>query len=41
METKKPEEGAKVVKERLWEALQANWKIWPLAQAVNFSVIPL
>ena len=28
------------VKSKLWLTLLANWKIWPLAMLINFSVIP-
>lgn len=29
------------IKEQWWDTLKTNWRVWPLFQAVNFSVVPL
>ena len=41
MEGKSIEEGKLSVKEKLWPSLLVNWKIWPLVQFLNFSLIPV
>ncbi|GFH23205.1 40S ribosomal protein S17, partial [Haematococcus lacustris] len=28
------------VKEKLWPVMLANWAVWPLANAINFAIIP-
>ena len=28
------------VKDKLWPTIVTNWKIWPLAMLINFSIIP-
>eukprot|EP00614_Pseudopedinella_elastica_P001028 CAMPEP_0172600888 /NCGR_PEP_ID=MMETSP1068-20121228/21047_1 /TAXON_ID=35684 /ORGANISM="Pseudopedinella elastica, Strain CCMP716" /LENGTH=171 /DNA_ID=CAMNT_0013401693 /DNA_START=233 /DNA_END=748 /DNA_ORIENTATION=- len=33
--------GAEKVKVDLWPTLLANWKLWPVANAFNFAVVPL
>lgn len=35
------QKGIKDCKEKLWETLQANWKIWPLASTINFWFMPV
>jgi protein Mpv17 len=35
------DKGVKVWKEKMWETLQANWKIWPIASTVNFWFMPV
>lgn len=29
------------VKEKMWPTLRVNWVVWPVVQAVNFSLVPL
>ena len=41
MEGKTLEDGKKSVKEKMWPSLLVNWKIWPLVQFLNFSLIPV
>ena len=40
MESKDPQKALKLREEKIFETLVANWKIWPLAQLINFSLIP-
>jgi protein Mpv17 len=32
---------ATIMRNRLWECQLMNWKIWPAAQLINFSIVPL
>ena len=36
-----PGKGIVQIREKIWETLVANWKIWPLAMTVNFYLMPL
>lgn len=33
--------GVQKVREKLWETLVNNWKIWPLAITINFRFVPV
>ena len=33
--------GVAVCREKLWETLLGNWKIWPIASTVNFWFMPV
>eukprot|EP01027_Heterolobosea_sp_BB2_P010923 GEZU01015953.1.p1 GENE.GEZU01015953.1~~GEZU01015953.1.p1 ORF type:complete len:130 (-),score=37.44 GEZU01015953.1:89-478(-) len=36
----KPEEAPLRIQEKLWPTLTTSWKIWPIAQYINFNYIP-
>ena len=38
MEGKEPQEK---LQKAYWDALRANWMVWPVVQGVNFWVVPL
>lgn len=33
--------GIVAVKEKLWETQVANWKLWPAAHLITFTIIPM
>jgi hypothetical protein len=33
--------GIIAIKEKLWETMLANWKLWPAAQLITFTLIPM
>lgn len=35
------QKGVQVWKDKIWETLQSNWKIWPLASTINFWLMPV
>ncbi|KAL4504130.1 hypothetical protein ABPG72_020968 [Tetrahymena utriculariae] len=35
------EKGITSIKEKSFETMIANWKLWPAAQMINFSVVPI
>lgn len=41
MEGRSTSEVGQKFQEMYWPALVANWKVWPIAQAVNFKLMPL
>ena len=41
LEGKRIEDGVDSVKNKTWPTLIASWKIWPLVQLINFSLIPV
>ena len=36
-----PMKGVGLIRDKLWETLVANWKIWPLAMTFNFWLMPM
>lgn len=41
MEGRSTSEVGQKFREMYWPALVANWQVWPIAQAVNFKLMPL
>jgi Mpv17 / PMP22 family len=35
-----PDRAVKDVTEKLWPTTLASWRLWPVAQAVNFMMVP-
>ena len=33
--------GVQVWREKIWETLLTNWKIWPIASSINFWLMPV
>lgn len=40
-EGKGPEAGVENLKSKFWYTLKNNWLLWPLANGINFAVVPL
>lgn len=40
-DTLDPARSAANTRDKIWECTLANWKIWPLASLINFSVMPV
>ncbi|KAL4477164.1 hypothetical protein ABPG72_008898 [Tetrahymena utriculariae] len=35
------QKGVQSIQDKLWETLKSGWKLWPLAQIINFSFVPI
>ncbi len=41
MEGKSTDDAKKVISTQLWPSLKLNWCIWPVAQMINFTFVPV
>ena len=41
LRTGNPAVGWAEAQDKLWGVLPVNWTVWPVIQAVNFTVVPL
>lgn len=41
LRTGNPAVGFAEAQDKLWAVLPVNWTVWPIIQAVNFTVVPL
>ena len=41
LRTGSPAEGMAEARDKLWPTLKVNWIVWPVLQAVNFTMVPL
>ena len=41
LRTGSPAVGWSEAQDKFWDVLPVNWTVWPVIQAVNFTVVPL
>ena len=41
MQGENPSESLAEIRHKLWPTMLTNWKVWPLLQVINFTLVPI